>query len=108
MAAPKGNTNARRGTMVRDALRKAAIQDKGSLERIAKKVLAMAEEGDMQAIREVGDRLDGKALQSIETSKADPFEDMSFEELLEEAARLERQSKSNRIHKSAESNPISH
>jgi len=75
-----GNNNPGKNKPWGDALRKATIQGKG-LDKIAKKVLKMAEDGDIQAIKEVGDRLDGKALQSIETSKADPFEGMTYEEL---------------------------
>lgn len=51
---------------VRDALIAAARQnDFASLKRIANKVLEKAEEGDMQAIQFVADRIDGKAVQPI-------------------------------------------
>lgn len=39
--------------------------DPKQLRRIAKKLLAKAEEGDVHAIREVADRLDGKVPQAI-------------------------------------------
>ena len=77
----KGNTNAKRGTLIRDMYRKIAVQEKESLEKVVKKVFSMAEDGDMAAVREIGDRLDGKSLQSIETSKADPFEGMTYEDI---------------------------
>lgn len=35
------------------------------MRRIAEKVLDLAEEGNMIAIKEIGDRLDGKAQQAI-------------------------------------------
>lgn len=38
------------------------------LEAIADKLVTMAEDGDIQAIREVADRLDGKAVQAIDGS----------------------------------------
>lgn len=34
--------------------------------RIAEKVVQMALEGDMQAIKEIGDRMDGKPTQQVE------------------------------------------
>ena len=65
-----GNQNAKRGREWRDALRKAWSQyDKGDCERgqalfkIGTKVVEMALDGDMDAIREIGNRSDGKAVQ---------------------------------------------
>jgi hypothetical protein len=43
----------------------AAGGDPKPLRRIARKLLAKAEEGDVHAIREVADRLDGKVPQAI-------------------------------------------
>lgn len=63
---PHGNDYAKRGTMWRDAIRKAVTQDKGALDTIARKIIAAAKEGDLAAIREIGDRLDGKAVQGLE------------------------------------------
>jgi hypothetical protein len=54
-----------------DALRMevaAAGADHRKLRAIAKKLLEKAEEGDMQAINCVADRLDGKPAQSVELS----------------------------------------
>ena len=61
------NQNATRGTVWRDAIRKAIARDKQSLERIAARLLKAAEDGDMAAIRELGDRLDGKAALPVES-----------------------------------------
>ena len=49
------------------APRCASADDKGikRLRRIAEKCAWAAEQGDMQAIREIGDRLDGKAPQAL-------------------------------------------
>jgi len=57
----------------RDALRKRiaaaeANQDIRRLDRIAAKLLAKAEAGDMLAIKEVADRLDGKPAQATVVS----------------------------------------
>jgi len=55
-----------------DALRMAALEPDGSgvrkLRRIAEAVVDAAIAGDMAAAREIGDRLDGKAVQAIEAS----------------------------------------
>lgn len=66
MAAPKGNQNAKKAKVWSDAIRKALAGDKGRLERLARALLDKAEEGDMAALREVGDRLEGKPVQSHE------------------------------------------
>lgn len=54
-----------------DALRveiAAAGEDSRSLRAIARKLLDMAASGDMQAIQQVADRMDGKPSQAIETT----------------------------------------
>ena len=48
---------------------------------IARKLIEMAEGGDLQAIKEVGDRLDGKCTQTIERGDL-PVEALSDRELL--------------------------
>jgi hypothetical protein len=65
MANPRGQ---QRDKPFRDALRKRiaeASEDPRKLDRIAEKLLSLAEAGDMQAIKEMADRLDGKAPQAI-------------------------------------------
>lgn len=58
------------------ALRRAVHREsegKGSpmwLEVIANRVMAAAADGDMQAVKEIGDRLDGKAHQSVDLDAA--------------------------------------
>lgn len=52
----------------RDALRKRiaeASDDPRKLDRIAEKLLSLAESGDVPAIKEVADRLDGKVAQAL-------------------------------------------
>ena len=50
-----------------DTIRRAVTQSDGAkLRRIAEAMLMKAEDGDMAAIKEMGDRLDGKSLQAIE------------------------------------------
>jgi len=53
-----------------DALRRAVLRrdsdsDPRKLDKIADKVVEIALAGDMQATKEIGDRLDGKAVQQI-------------------------------------------
>lgn len=70
--APRGNNNAGKGKMWSDAVRKALVQGK-ALEPIAKKLISMALSGDIQAIKEIGDRLDGKAVQAISGEDGGPL-----------------------------------
>lgn len=51
--------------LVRDALKAALRQEPERLKRIVGKWLDKAEDGDMQAIKEMTDRIDGKAVQPI-------------------------------------------
>lgn len=72
MAAPKGNRNAAKGRLFGDAIRRAVAQDDGErLRKIAEKLLDMATDGDIQAIRELGDRMDGKPIQATHVSDPD-------------------------------------
>jgi hypothetical protein len=66
--APLGNQNAqKRNRRWREALERAIIQDDGDrLRKIAEKLLNMAAAGDIQAIKELGNRLDGAVAQQIE------------------------------------------
>ena len=72
MAAPEGNTfSSKDNRLWRNTLRRIAAQDPDKLRRIAERLFADAENGDIQAMKEIGDRLDGKAAQSVELS-SDP------------------------------------
>lgn len=69
MAAPVGNKNASKGRLFEGAIRRAvASEDYAALNRIAQKLVDMAEEGNIMAIKEVADRLDGKVKEKIELS----------------------------------------
>lgn len=83
MAAPIGNSNAKKGKEWFDALRKQAVQ-RGSLEKIAKVVLDKAEHGEAWAIAEVANRFDGKPAQSVAVTGEDggPLETVSRIELV--------------------------
>jgi len=70
--APIGNQNGKKGKLFYDQLRVALVQeDKKRLRNIAEKLVKAAENGDAWAIKEVIDRVDGKAIQATEISGAD-------------------------------------
>lgn len=55
----------------REALRRAVlkrVEKAQRLDRIAEQVVAKAEQGDMIAAKEIGDRLDGRPAQAVEHS----------------------------------------
>lgn len=67
MAAPSGNSNAKKGKEWFDALRKECVQRK-ALGDIAKVVVDKALAGEVWAIQEIGNRMDGKPAQSVALS----------------------------------------
>lgn len=72
MAAPIGNQNAAKGKLWNDALRRAIAQDdRDRVRKAIDKLLDMAAEGEAWAIKELADRLDGKAHQSQSLENAD-------------------------------------
>ena len=67
--APIGNQNGKKGKLFYDQLRVALVQeDKKRLRTIAEKLVKAAENGDAWAIKEIIDRVDGKAVQATEIS----------------------------------------
>jgi len=63
--APLGNQNARKGKSWLDALKaEIAIDDGARLQKAACQLLNKAADGDLSAIKELADRLDGKAIQA--------------------------------------------
>lgn len=70
--APKGNNNYKKGAVFNDALRRAIAQDDGKRIRdAAEKLLDLAAEGTPWAVRELADRIDGKAMQAVSLTGAD-------------------------------------
>lgn len=64
--APLGNTNATKNKVWIAALNRAVAQDDGiRLRAAAEKLLDLAVAGDVAALKELGDRLDGKVAQAI-------------------------------------------
>lgn len=70
--APKGNTNAAKGKDWRDAIIDALAEEgpgyKEGLLKVARTLVRDAITGDIYKIKEIGDRIDGKAAQSVELS----------------------------------------
>lgn len=68
--APEGNTNARKENRLwGEAIRRAVTQADGEkLRSLADKLIEKAASGDVPALRELGDRLDGKPHQSVDAS----------------------------------------
>lgn len=74
MAAPEGNENSSYNNRLwANTIRRAVTQsDPDRLRRIAEAMLDAAEEGNMAAIKELGDRLDGKVAQTIQGPDGGP------------------------------------
>ena len=49
-------------------------EDSKALRQIARSLIAAASEGKMDAIKEIGDRMDGKPAQAIENGENGPLE----------------------------------
>jgi hypothetical protein len=68
MGAPIGNNNNKKNLYWSEALRKHITQNPKDLADAAQALFLKAKEGDVSAIREIGDRLEGKAVQRVEGS----------------------------------------
>jgi hypothetical protein len=81
--APEGNTNSSRDNRLwRNTIQRAIAQGNGErLRAIAEKLLDKAAEGDMAAIKELGDRLDGKASQQVMLSGSVGVHQLTDDEL---------------------------
>jgi hypothetical protein len=71
----KGNQNAKKGRLFFDQLRKVLVQnDALKLRQVTEKLVDAAIEGEPWAVKEVIDRMDGKAIQATEISGPDGSE----------------------------------
>lgn len=75
MGAPLGNQNGtKQNRWWADTLKRALLQEDGKrLRALAEKLIAKAEEGDIAALREIGDRVDGKPAQTISGDPDQPL-----------------------------------
>lgn len=85
--APLGNNNSTKNKPWAEALARINIQSEGAkLRKIAEKLYEMAEAGDIQAIREIADRCDGKAAQSVAVT-GDEGGPITFETIVRQIVR---------------------
>ena len=75
MGPPKGNKNSSKENRVwGKTVKKLAIQeDYKRIHKVAEALFKKAEEGDVSAIKELGDRIDGKASQEITGDSVAPI-----------------------------------
>lgn len=74
MGAPIGNKNAVKNKPWAEALNRALLAEDGKkLRSLAEKLIAKAEEGDVTALKEIGDRMDGKPNQSVSGPDGEPL-----------------------------------
>lgn len=70
----EGNNNATKNRIVRDTLRKIALQNPEKLRKACEKLLDNAVSGDTSAFKEFRDTLDGKPNQSISGPDESPIQ----------------------------------
>ena len=74
MAAPEGNDySSKNNRLWRNTLHRIAVQQPERLRKIAEALYSKAEEGDLNAAKEIGDRLDGKPAQVIAGDEENPL-----------------------------------
>ena len=72
MPAPVGNKNATKTRPWSDAINRALLAEDGKkLRALADRLIDRALEGDVTALKEIGDRVDGKVVQQLEHSGTD-------------------------------------
>lgn len=77
MGAPAGNQNYLKGRRWKDAINRALEKRTTkaggieALDDLAEKLLSLGDQGDIAALKELGDRLDGKAAQSLDIGNKD-------------------------------------
>lgn len=71
VGAPVGNNNAGKARIWKAAIERALAKRSRSdavvaLDELAEKLLTLADQGDLGALKELGDRLEGRAVQAVE------------------------------------------
>ena len=77
--APKGNKNAARGKIWSDAIiralaKRSRVTAREAIDDLAEKLLEQCDEGNMIALKEVGDRLEGKPAQTLLGDSESPLQ----------------------------------
>ncbi|MDH3981298.1 MAG: hypothetical protein OES84_00180 [Kiritimatiellaceae bacterium] len=98
--APAGNSNAAKGKRWLNAINKALeertkTEQQDALVKLAKELLKKCDSGDLAALQELGNRLDGKPNQSVEAKvehsgqiEHKTVESMNFEQVREQRTKL--------------------
>ena len=69
---PENKNSVKSNRLWGETIKRAVLaQDPEKLRKIAEKLIDMAESGDLAAMKELGDRLDGKAAQSVALTNPD-------------------------------------
>lgn len=72
--APLGNKNASKNRPWAEAINRALLADDGKkLRELAERLIERAKEGDVTALREIGDRVDGKPAQVLQGDPDNPL-----------------------------------
>lgn len=90
MGAPLGNQNAAKGRIWQAAInraieRRSRVEAREMLDDLADKLISLAHEGDLAALRELGDRLEGKPAQMVgigQDPNADPVQVQRVERVI--------------------------
>ncbi len=69
-----GNKNGAKGKLWSDAIRMELAQDKQRVRKLVRALLDKAEAGDVAALKELGDRIEGKANQTISGPDEGPIQ----------------------------------
>lgn len=71
--APEGNNNAGKNKPWAEAIRKALLAEDGKkLRALANRLIERAQDGDVTALKEIADRVDGKSVQPISGEDGGP------------------------------------
>lgn len=86
MAAPKRPVGSKSDKLWRDAISRAVHRIQAGkktkfLETIANRLVKEAANGDLVAMKEIGDRLDGRATQQIDVRRINSVQDLTDDEL---------------------------
>jgi len=71
VGAPLGNKNGSKSRIFSDRLRMTLLQEPHRLVKVAEQLISQAESGEPWAIKELMDRLEGKAIQATSIENAD-------------------------------------
>ena len=86
-----GNKNATKNKPWSDAIAKFADQNPEKRDKVIEKLYEMAIDGNLLAIKEIIDRVDGKAMQAVSINRVDDLSEWPTETLWERYKELQHQ-----------------